>query len=263
MPAMRVLITGASRGIGRAVALRRAAQGAAVAACASAHGDELDRLVAEIRAAGGTALPLLGDLQQADTPARLVEQAAAALSGLDAVVGNAGISSPAPLATLDAAAWDRVFNVNVRAQWLLAKAAHPWLQRRRGSLVAVASMSGVQPYAGMGPYSASKAALIMLVRQLAQEWAAEGVRVNCVSPGLVRTPLTQALYDIPATRAAREALVPLHRIAEADADMAGIVAFLLGPDAGYISGHNLLADGGLLDSVQGHIVGRPRSGGQS
>jgi glucose 1-dehydrogenase len=263
MPAMRVLITGASRGIGRAVALRLAAQGAAVAACASAHGDELDRLVAEIRAAGGTALPLLGDLQQADTPARLVEQAAAALGGLDAVVGNAGISSPAPLATLDAAAWDRVFNVNVRAQWLLAKAAHPWLQRSRGSLVAVASMSGVQPYAGMGPYSASKAALIMLVRQLAQEWAADGIRVNCVSPGLVRTPLTQAIYDIPATQAAREALVPLHRIAEADADMAGIVAFLLGPDAGYISGHNLLADGGLLDSVQGHIVGRPRSGGPS
>lgn len=151
MPTVRVLITGASRGIGRAVALRLAAQGATVAACASAHGDELGQLVAEIRAAGGTALPLLGDLQQADTPARLVEQAAAALGGLDAVVGNAGISSPAPLATLDAAAWDRVFNVNVRAQWLLAKAAHPWLQRSRGSLVAVASMSGVHPMPAWAP----------------------------------------------------------------------------------------------------------------
>jgi len=261
MSTMRVLITGASRGIGRALALRLAAQGAAVAACASSHGDELHRLVDEIRAGGGTALPLLGDLQEADTPARLVDGAAAALGGLDAVVGNAGISSPAPLAALDAAAWDRVFHVNVRAQWLLAKAAHPWLRRSRGSLLAVASMSGVQPYPGMGPYSASKAALIMLVRQLAQEWAADGIRVNCVSPGLVRTPLTQPMYDIAATKAAREALVPLHRIAEADADMAGIAAFLLGPDAGYITGHNLLADGGLLDSVQGHIVGRPRSGG--
>jgi glucose 1-dehydrogenase len=258
---MRVLITGASRGIGRAVALRLAAGGARVAACASAHGDELDPLVAEIRAAGGIAVPLLGDLQQSDTPARLVEQATAALGGLDAVVGNAGISRPAALVALDGAEWDRVFNVNVRAQWLLARAAHPWLQRSRGSLVAVASMSGVQPYSGMGAYSASKAALIMLVRQLAQEWAADGIRVNCVSPGLVRTPLTQPMYDIPATRAAREALVPLHRIAEADADMAGLVAFLLGPDAGYLTGHNLLADGGLLDSVQTHIAGRPRSGG--
>ena len=258
---MRVLITGASRGIGRAVALRLAAGGARVAACASAHGDELDQLVAEIRAAGGIAVPLLGDLQQSDTPARLVEQATAALGGLDAVVGNAGISRPAALVALDGAEWDRVFNVNVRAQWLLARAAHPWLQRSRGSLVAVASMSGVQPYSGMGAYSASKAALIMLARQLAQEWAADGIRVNCVSPGLVRTPLTQPMYDIPATRAAREALVPLHRIAEADADMAGLVAFLLGPDAGYLTGHNLLADGGLLDSVQTHIAGRPRSGG--
>ena len=258
---MRVLITGASRGIGRAVALRLAAEGARVAACASAHGDELDQLVAEIRAAGGIAVPLLGDLQQSDTPARLVEQATAALGGLDAVVGNAGISRPAALVALDGAEWDRVFNVNVRAQWLLARAAHPWLQRSRGSLVAVASMSGVQPYSGMGAYSASKAALIMLVRQLAQEWAADGIRVNCVSPGLVRTPLTQPMYDISATKAAREALVPLHRIAEADADMAGLVAFLLGPDAGYLTGHNLLADGGLLDSVQTHIAGRPRSGG--
>ena len=258
---MRVLITGASRGIGRAVALRLAAGGARVAACASAHGDELDQLVAEIRAAGGIAVPLLGDLQQSDTPARLVEQATAALGGLDAVVGNAGISRPAALVALDGAEWDRVFNVNVRAQWLLARAAHPWLQRSRGSLVAVASMSGVQPYSGMGAYSASKAALIMLVRQLAQEWAADGIRVNCVSPGLVRTPLTQPMYDIAATRAAREALVPLHRIAEADADMAGLVTFLLGPDAGYLTGHNLLADGGLLDSVQTHIAGRPRSGG--
>ena len=82
-------------------------------------------------------------------------------------------------------------------------------------------------------------------RELAQEWAADGIRVNCVSPGLVRTPLTQPMYDIAATKAAREALVPLHRIAEADADMAGIAAFLLGPDAGYITGHNLLADGGF------------------
>ncbi len=258
---MRVLVTGASRGIGRAVCRRLAARGARIAACASAHADELDTLIAELRAAGAEAEPLLGDLQDAETPARLVAQAAAAFGGLDAVVGNAGISRPAALVALDGAEWDRVFNVNVRAQWLLARAAHPWLQGSRGSLVAVASMSGVQPYSGMGAYSASKAALIMLVRQLAQEWAADGIRVNCVSPGLVRTPLTQPMYDIAATRAAREALVPLHRIAEADADMAGLVAFLLGPDAGYLTGHNLLADGGLLDSVQTHIAGRPRSGG--
>lgn len=258
---MRVLITGASRGIGRAVCERLARDGAHVAACASAHGDELDTLVTQIRSVGGTAVPLLGDLQDSATPARLVAEAAAALGGLDAVVGNAGISSPGLLANLDIADWDRVFAVNVRAQWLLARAAHPWLQQSRGTLVTVASMSGVQPYAGIGAYSATKAALIMLTRQLAQEWAADGIRVNCVSPGLVRTPLTQRVYDQPEARKAREALVPMHRIGEADADIAGTIAFLLGPDAAYMTGHNLLVDGGLLDSVQTHLAGRPRTEG--
>lgn len=257
---MRVLITGASRGIGRAVCIRLARDGAQVAACASAHGDELDTLVAEIRSAGGVAVPLLGDLRDGTTPARLVREAAAALGGLDAVVGNAGISSPGPLATLDVDDWDRVFAVNLRAQFLLAQAAHPWLLRSRGSLVTIASMSGVQPYAGIGAYSATKAALIMLTRQLAQEWAADGIRVNCVSPGLVRTPLTQAVYDRPEARSAREALVPVHRIGDAGPDIAGTVAFLLGPDAAYMTGHNLLVDGGLLDSVQTHLAGRPRTG---
>lgn len=256
---MRVLITGASRGIGRAVAERLAHDGARVAVCASAHGDELDTLVATIRQAGGVAVPLLGDLQDTATPARLVAEAADALGGLDAVVGNAGISSPGPLASLDITDWDRVFAVNVRAQWLLARASYPWLQKSHGSLVTIASMSGVQPYAGIGAYSATKAALIMLTRQLAQEWAGDGIRVNCVSPGLVRTPLTQRVYDQPEARKAREALVPVHRIGEAGADIAGTVAFLLGPDAAYMTGHNLLVDGGLLDSVQTHLAGRPRT----
>lgn len=258
---MRVLVTGASRGIGRAVCERLARDGAQVAACASAHGDELDDLVGAVRRAGGTAVPLLGDLQDAATPARLVADAVAAFGGLDAVVGNAGISSPGLLATLELADWDRVFCVNVRAQWLLARAAYPWLQRSRGVLVTVASMSGVQPYSGIGAYSATKAALIMLTRQLAQEWAAEGIRVNCVSPGLVRTPLTQAVYDRPEALRSREALVPMHRIGEAGIDIAGTIAFLLGPDAAYMTGHNLLVDGGLLDSVQTHLAGRPRTEG--
>jgi glucose 1-dehydrogenase len=258
---MRALITGSSRGIGRAVALRLAAQGAQPALCGSGHVDELDHLAGEIRRSGGQALTLVGDLQHEQTPADLVARAAGAMGGLDAVVGNAGITNPGLLATLEVAQWDQIFAVNLRAQWLLARAAHPWLQQSRGSLVYVASMCGVQPYVGGGAYSPAKAALIMLTRQLAQEWAADRIRVNCVSPGFVRTPLTQPLFDQPEVRAAREALVPLGRIAEADADMAGIVSFLLGPDAAYVTGQNLLADGGLLDSVQTHIRGRPRTSG--
>jgi glucose 1-dehydrogenase len=133
------------------------------------------------------------------------------------------------------------------------------LKKAQGAFIAIASMSGVQPYSGMGAYSASKAALIMLVRQLAQEWAGDGIRANCISPGLVRTPLTQGVYDSSEAKSAREALVPIHRIAEADADLAGIIAFLLSTDAAYITGQNLLVDGGLLDSIQTHLSGRPLS----
>ena len=122
-------------------------------------------------------------------------------------------------------------------------------------------MSGVEPYPGTGAYSPSKAALIMLIRVLAQEWAADGIRVNAISPGLVKTAMTAPIYaDAEKTRA-REALVPMHRIADPERDMAGIAAFLISPDAGYITGQNILADGGLLGSIQANIAGRPKSGG--
>ena len=109
----------------------------------------------------------------------------------------------------------------------------------------------------MGAYSPSKAAVLMLVRTLAQEWAADGIRVNAVSPGLIHTALTARIYADPETKAAREALIPMHRIGAPDHDIAGLVAFLTGPDAGYITGQNILADGGLMDAVHGLIAGRP------
>jgi len=208
---------------------------------------------------GGSVVAINGDLSEASTPARLVEQAVAAMGGLDAVVSNAGVSRPSTLAKLALEDWDYLFAVNARAPWLLAKAAYSALRESRGSFVSIASMSGVQPYPGMGAYSPSKAALLMLVRTLAQEWAADGIRVNAVSPGLIHTSLTAQVYADAPTKAAREALVPLHRIGDPDADIAGLVAFLINSDAGYITGQNLLADGGLMDTVHSLIPGRPAS----
>ncbi len=254
---MRVLVSGASRGIGKAICLRLARLGAQIAACGSAHADELEAVITEAAQHGGRVVPLLGNLADPTTPASLVEQALSAFGGLDAVVSNAGVSRPSTLAKLAIEDWDHLFAVNTRAPWLLAKAAYPALRASRGSFVSVASMSGVQPYPGMGAYSPSKAALLMLVRTLAQEWAGDGIRVNAVSPGLVHTSLTAKVYADAPTKAAREALVPLHRIGDPDADIAGIVAFLISPEAGYITGQNILADGGLMDIAHGLIPGRP------
>jgi glucose 1-dehydrogenase len=257
---MRILVTGASKGIGRAIAQRLAAPGASLAVCASRSSSELDSIAEACKAKGALVVALTGDLADAAVPARLVAEAASGLGGIDTVIANAGIVAPSRLAELELESWDRIFAVNTRSVFLLAKAAYPHLKASIGSFVAVSSMSGVEPYPGTGAYCPSKAALIMLVRVLAQEWAADGIRVNAISPGLVRTTMTAPIYADADKTAAREALVPMHRIADPERDMAGIAAFLISPDAAYITGQSILADGGLLGSIQAHLAGRPKSG---
>ena len=166
----------------------------------------------------------------------------------------AGINRPAPLVQYSVDDWDRVFAVNTRATWLLAKAAHPALKAARGAIVAVASMSGSNPHANLGAYGPSKAALIMLVQVLAQELGHDGIRVNTLSPGMVRTGMTAKVYADPQIAAERDALVPLGRVATPE-DMADVIAFLLGPDARYVNGHDLVVDGGVSGNLLGRLPG--------
>ena len=257
---MRILITGASKGIGRGTALHLAVPGNSLALCGTRPSPELTSVAAECVAKGASVATLSGDLADPAVPARLVAEAASRMGGINAVISNAGIVAPSRIADLELDDWDRIFAVNTRSSFLLAKAAYPHLKASRGACVAVASMSGVEPYAGAGAYSASKAALIMLVRQLAQEWAADGIRVNAISPGMIRTAMTAPIYADAEKTAAREALVPMHRIGTPD-DIAGIAAFLISPAADYVTGQNIIADGGLLGSIQSKIAGRPKSGG--
>lgn len=257
-----VLVTGASGGIGRGICFALIEQankdGARIriSAAASQHGERLDRLVVELRAAGAMASGVAGDITDPAQCAALVTQAQAEGGDLTALVCNAGASGPGRLADLPVAQWDRSFNLNVRSAWLLAQAAYPQLLRTRGSITAVASMSGLMPHPGYGAYSAAKAALIMLCRQLAQEWAADGIRVNTVCPGMIRTPLTEAVYQDEATLRQREALVPLGRIGRAD-DVGAAVAYLASASASYVTGQNLLVDGGVSDHMLMMIPGRP------
>ncbi|WP_342620914.1 SDR family NAD(P)-dependent oxidoreductase [Rhodoferax sp. GW822-FHT02A01] len=261
-PRQHALVTGATGGIGRGICLALIAQAQReghalhISAAASQPGEKLDALVAELRALGISAHGVAGDITDPAQCARLVFEAHGHGGDISTLVCNAGKSGPGKLADLPMAEWDLTFNLNTRSAFLLAQAAREQLVRTRGSITAVASMSGLSPHPGYGAYSAAKAALIMLCRQLAQEWAADGIRVNTVCPGMIRTPLTEPVYQDAETLARREALVPLGRIGRAD-DVGQAVAWLSSAAASYITGQNLVVDGGVSEHMLAMIPGRP------
>jgi glucose 1-dehydrogenase len=260
---MRVLVTGAASGIGRATCLRLARDAAAkgrsaqIAAVDLAGSPSLPDVVKEIEKLGAVALPLHGDMSDADAPAAVVGAAVERFGGLDGLVSNAGINRPGRLVEYAVTDWDRMFAVNTRATWLLAKAAYPALKAAHGSIVATASMSGSLAHANLGAYGPSKAAVIMLARVLAQELGPDGIRVNTVSPGMVRTGMTAAVYTDERLAAERAALVPLGRVATPE-DMADVIAFLLSSDARYVTGHDLIVDGGVTGNLLGRLPGIAR-----
>lgn len=255
---MRAIVTGAARGIGRAMALRLAADAGRLGSAparlviADQHVDELQALAAALRADGHSVAVQAGDLADPEEPARIVA-AAEGFDGLDVVASNAGFARPASLLEARIDDWDRVFAVHVRAAWLLGCAAHALLARARGCLVLTTSISGSQASPPLAAYSASKAAQIMLMKQMAVEWGADGIRVNALSPGLTETPGTAAAYAQPGVRQAREARIPLRRVARPE-DMAAALSMLVSRDATYVHGHELMVDGGLVNTLMPSIT---------
>jgi NAD(P)-dependent dehydrogenase (short-subunit alcohol dehydrogenase family) len=259
---LRALVTGATGGIGRATCLALAASARSralrlvIALAASKPGAALDALCVDLTAQGAQPHPVHGDLGDAGDCARVAEEAVQCCGGLDVLVSNAGIVRASPLATLEVTEWDRVLALDARATWLLARTARAALAQSRGAIVAVASVSALYPFPGLGAYSPAKAALVMLCRQLAQEWAADGIRVNTVSPGLIRTPLSEPIYRDAELLRRREAAVPLGRIGTPD-DVAQAVVHLLSPETSYVTGIDLRLDGGLGDRVLATVPGKP------
>ncbi len=236
----RVLVTGASRGIGRAVTLALVARGSAVVACGRDTA-ALDALVAEARgvgaASGGRAVPLVAELTRADDRVRLVAEAAAALGGLDALVLAAGIARHAPVGALTEADFDATLAADLVAPVLLAQAALPLLADG-GGVVFVGSNLAQRPVPGTLVYAAAKAGLDAAARGLAIELAPRGIRVNVVAPGVVDTDMMRG-RDLEALAAVH----PLGRVARPD-EIAGAVLALL--DAPWTTGSTLVVDGGAL-----------------
>jgi glucose 1-dehydrogenase len=256
----RVLVTGAGSGIGRAACLRLARDAAArgetakIAAVDLASSPGLTGVVDELKKLGAQATPIHADMGTADGPGRAVADAVAQLGGLDGLVSNAGINRPGLLKDYKVEDWDALFAVNVRATWLLAKAAHAALTAARGAVVVTGSMSGSNAHANLGAYGPTKAAVIMLMRVLAQEFGRDGVRVNAVSPGMVRTGMTEPVYKNADVAKQRDELVPIGRVATPE-DIADVIVFLLGPDARYVNGHDLVVDGGVAGNYLGRLPG--------
>lgn len=242
------LVTGAAQGLGLAIAGALAEQGARVVV-SDLDGEACERVAAGLRSRGAQAVGLPGDLAHGSEVERVAALAQAAFGGIDILVSNAGIQGPyGPLAAVSDEDWQRVLEVNLRASVRLTTRLIPAMAARGGgSVVLMSSIAGLRGNGAIGLYGVSKAALTQLARNLAVEWGPRGVRVNAVSPGLIRTPLATGLLDDEAFLARRLQATPLRRVGEPE-EIAGVVAMLASRAGGFITGHNLVVDGGTTIS---------------
>jgi dehydrogenase/reductase SDR family member 4 len=238
------LITGASKGIGEAIAMTYAAHGAKVV-INSRKQEELDKVAEKIKAAGGDCIGMAANTGDAVALKLLVEKAVEKYGGLDIVVNNAA-SNPAfgPVVQTEVWAYDKIMDVNVKAPFELAKLAYPYLkQRGGGSVINMSSIAGDTPDPGLGIYSVSKAALNMLTKVMAKEWGPDNIRVNAICPGLIKTKFSQALWQDENILRKFMKMVPMGRMGTVD-EIAALALFLASDASGYCTGTLFFADGG-------------------
>ncbi|MFH0820717.1 MAG: glucose 1-dehydrogenase [Candidatus Peregrinibacteria bacterium] len=235
------IVTGASRGLGKAMALGLAQCGADVVIT-----DVLDTesAVQEIKALGRKSMGLKVDVTDKKQIEDMVEKVVGTFKHIDILINNAGVYFPTPIKDLKEQDWDKIISVNLKGTLLCAQAVgNQMIKQKSGAIVNVASVAGIMAFAQSGAYNSSKAAIIMLTKTLAIEWASYGIRVNAICPGIFATDMTKGLLGDKGFQQMVSSRVPMKRYGTPD-ELAGAAIYLASDAASYTTGHALVADGG-------------------
>lgn len=250
----KALVTGASSGIGKSVAINLAREGADVVVNYIGNAVAANAVVAEITAFGGRAVAIKADVSDEVQVQTMFKSMFEAFGTIDILVNNAGLQQDAPFDEMSLAQWNKVIGVNLTGQFLCAREAVREFKRRgvvpgiscaAGKIISMSSVHEVIPWAGHVNYAASKGGVMMMTRSIAQEVAPHRIRVNSVCPGAIRTPINRTAWETPEAYESLMKLIPYKRIGEPE-DIGRTVAWLASDDADYINGISLFVDGGMM-----------------
>ncbi|BAZ49314.1 short-chain dehydrogenase/reductase SDR [Nostoc sp. NIES-4103] len=249
----KALVTGASSGIGEAIARKLALSGAAVAINYHSQAEEAQKIVDDIKAANGEAFSIQADVSDEDQVKAMFSQILKHFGTIDILVNNAGLQKDAPFVDMSLNQWNRVIGVNLTGQFLCAREAakeflrrgvQPQISSAAGKIICISSVHEVIPWAGHVNYAASKGGIHMMMRSIAQELAPHKIRVNSIAPGAIKTPINKSAWDTPQAEAELLQLIPAKRVGDVE-DVAKAAVWLASDDSDYVNGTTLFVDGGM------------------
>ncbi|MBD2609799.1 MAG: SDR family oxidoreductase [Nostoc sp. ZfuVER08] len=249
----KALVTGASSGIGEAIARNLALCGAAVVVNYHSEGEEAQKIVDDIKANNGEAFAVQADVSQEDQVKEMFRQTFQQFGTIDILVNNAGLQKDAPFVDMSLNQWNTVIAVNLTGQFLCAREAakeflrrgvRPQISSAAGKIICISSVHEIIPWAGHVNYAASKGGIKMMMQSIAQELAPHKIRVNSIAPGAIKTPINKSAWDTPQAEAKLLQLIPAKRVGDVE-DIAKAAVWLASDDSDYVNGTTLFVDGGM------------------